>query len=476
MIVPVILAGGEGSRLWPLSRKTYPKQFLSLVGENSMLQETVLRVRKISNSAPPFTICHESHRFIVAEQLQAIGVKNPKIMLEPISKNTAPAAMMAALYFQSSDPILLVLPADHLIKDHDVFTKIIGEAANSIVSDELITFGITPTYPETGYGYIQTKAAKNWGSGYRVEKFIEKPLFHQAELFIESGNYFWNSGMFMFRASSFLKAMKMFSPGIANSCEYAFENLINDLDFIRINELMFSQCKVESIDTAVMEKTADAVVFPLKAQWSDIGSWSSLWDARDHGKDGNFLHGDVLIEKVNNSYIHAENRLLAVVGVDDHIVVETTDAVLVANKKYCQDVKKIVLRMKEMQRKEIDSHRKVYRPWGYYEVLCNDRSFQVKRIIVKPGASLSLQMHHFRSEHWVVIKGTAQVTCGERVFEVKENESTFISKKTKHRLTNLSDLILEIIEIQMGEYLGEDDIVRFEDVYGRMKKDPTLVD
>lgn len=470
MIVPVILAGGSGSRLWPLSRSTYPKQLLPLVTGQTMLQDTVLRAQSVGNIVNPFVICNQEHRFLVAEQLQQIGVDNASIVLEPMGKNTAPAVAIAALHLlkQHADPILLVLPADHVIKDINSFVASAGVAEQYAQAGHLVTFGIVPAQAETGYGYIKSGEKLDDQKGYRVAQFIEKPNLKTAEEYVASGEYYWNSGMFMFRASRFLAELKIHAPEMLAACEKAAEHMTKDLDFIRLDKELFSACPSNSIDYAVMEKTQDAVLVPLGTNWSDVGSWTALCDVQDADHNGNVLQGDVVTEQVTNSYLRAESRMLAVVGVSDHIVIETADAVLVAHKSNSQAVKKMVESLKSKQRSETDSHRRVYRPWGSYESIDKSEFFQVKRITVKPGASLSLQMHHHRSEHWIIVKGVATVTRGEEVFEVNENQSTYIPVGVKHRLTNATSQMLELIEVQSGSYLGEDDIVRFEDVYGRV--------
>jgi len=470
MLHPVILSGGIGSRLWPLSREHYPKQLLALVGEQTMLQSTITRLENIPNLAPPIIVCNEDHRFLVAEQLRCINVKPCAILLEPVGRNTAPAIALAALAALENDPdaVLLALPADHLIQKVDVFQEVIKQAFSISNQELLITFGIVPTKPETGYGYI--KAGEQIHQQIqKVEEFVEKPNLETAIKYLESGNYFWNSGMFLFKAQSYLDELKQFEPQIFEICSRAFDKLSLDLnsDFVRVDEELFKQCISKSIDFAVMEKTTKAAIIPLDAGWSDIGAWSALWEVSKQDNNGNILQGDIFTENVNNCYLRSEYRLLATLGVENLIVVETADAVLVAHKDYAQNVKNVVEHLKKTKRREANLHRKVIRPWGSYESIDNEPRFQVKRITVNVGASLSLQMHHHRSEHWIIVKGTAKIIKGDEEFLLTENQSTYIPLGVKHRLENPGKIPLEIIEIQSGSYLGEDDIVRFEDHYGR---------
>lgn len=470
MILPVVLAGGTGSRLWPLSRSAYPKQLLPLVSGQTMLQDTIARAKIINNCAAPFVICNQEHRFLVAEQLQQINAQDVAIFLEPQGKNTAPPVAIAALYAlqQNQDPVLLVLPADHIIKDTAHFARAVAIAENFAQAGKLVTFGVIPTQPETGYGYIKTGKELEQKDAFEVVKFVEKPNLEMAQAYISSGEYYWNSGMFMFRASQYIAQLKLFAPEMLAACERTVAHLTKDLDFIRLHEELFSACPSDSIDYAVMEKTQEAVLIPLNTGWSDVGSWAALWEVQEGDQHGNVTQGDVITEQVTSSYLRAESRMLAVVGVSDHIVIETADAVLVAHKDHSQAVKNMVERLKQRKRSETDLHRKVFRPWGHYETMDKSDCFQVKRITVKPGARLSLQMHHHRSEHWVIVKGVAEVTRGEEVFIIKENESTYIPLGVKHRLMNPGTENLELIEVQSGSYLGEDDIVRFEDNYGRV--------
>jgi len=469
MIVPVILSGGTGSRLWPLSRELYPKQFLPLIDANTLLQNTLLRVQNIAAVEAPLVICNEEHRFMVAEQLRTLGIAPMATILEPSGRNTAPAVAVAALQAmaEGADPVLLVLPADHLIADAERFQHTVEQAVPYAEAGKLITFGIVPTLPATGYGYI--KAGKPWtdDSVYSVERFVEKPDAATAQTYLNSGAYYWNSGMFMFRASVVLEELEHLAPEILNACRKAQQIGHTDLDFLRLDKAAFEACPSDSIDYAVMEKTTNALIVPLDVGWSDIGAWSALWTVKKRDADGNVVAGDVLTVATRNSYIRSENRLVATVGVDDLVVVETADALLVAHKECVQEVKDIVGRLKLNRREEWRSHRKVYRPWGTYDSVDIAGRFQVKRITVNPGARLSLQMHHHRAEHWTVVSGTARVTKGDKVFLLTENQSTYIPVGTPHRLENPGKIPLELIEVQSGGYLGEDDIVRLDDVYGR---------
>jgi mannose-1-phosphate guanylyltransferase/mannose-6-phosphate isomerase len=469
MIVPVILCGGSGTRLWPLSRNHYPKQLLPLVDQYTMLQNTVLRARGVAGLEEPLIICNEVHRFLIAEQLLEIGLNQPTIILEPVGKNTAPAVAIAA--FQAlalgNDPLLFVMPADQVIKNGAEFQKAIQHAESLAEKNLLVTFGVKPTRAETGYGYIKKAEIIPQEVGYQVDKFVEKPDYSTAEIYFNSGEYLWNSGMFMFRASVYLAELKKYSPDIFDLCNETFKHISHDLDFLRLNKNIFSLCRSDSIDYAVMEKSDAVAVVSLDADWSDVGSWDALWEIKAADENGNVVYGDSHLNNVKDSYVHAENRMLAVIGLSNLVVVETADAVLVAHKDHCQDVKAIVGSLKNKNRTEIDLHRRVYRPWGYYEVLDGAGAFQVKRIMVKPGAQLSLQSHNHRSEHWVVISGVALVTCGEKKLELTANQSTYIPIGAKHRLENRSKEPLIIIEVQCGDYIDEEDIVRYEDQYGR---------
>lgn len=468
MILPVILSGGAGTRLWPLSRELYPKQLLPLASEKTMLQETVLRLDGISDLENPLIVCNDAHRFMVAEQVRQLDKEPHAIILEPCGRNTAPAVAIASLYAQKmeTDPVLLILPADHLIQDVSKFHQAVQLGVKQAERGSLVTFGIVPTQPETGYGYIRADQSSN-NSVYPVAEFVEKPDLETAKSYLASGDYYWNSGMFMFRASRYLEELKHYQPEMLIACQNAFNRMAGDLDFQRLDETAFAACPADSIDYAVMEKTDQAVVIPLAAGWNDIGGWSALWDIHPHDADGNVLIGDVLTESANNCYLHASHRLIAAVGVDDLVVVETADAVLVASRNQVQNVKGIVEQLKTQKRNEALLHRRVNRPWGSYEGVDVGERFQVKRITVNPGASLSLQKHHHRAEHWIVVKGTATVTCGKNVMLLSENQSTYIPLGEAHRLANPGQIPLEIIEVQSGSYLGEDDIIRFEDNYGR---------
>jgi mannose-1-phosphate guanylyltransferase/mannose-6-phosphate isomerase len=465
-MIPVILSGGSGTRLWPLSRSHYPKQFLPLVSENTMLQETMRRLNGVSRLDPPIAVCNEDHRFMVAEQLREIGVKPAAIILEPVGKNTAPAVAMAALSSKSADDVLLVLPADHVIADIPAFHTAVEQARTLAEQGALVTFGIVPGHPETGYGYIKRGDAQP-GSAYGVAAFVEKPDLETAERYLASGDYFWNSGMFAFRAGVFLQELEKFNPEMLTACKAAVADAKPDLDFVRIDKSLFMACPADSIDYAVMEKTDKAVVIPLDAGWNDVGSWSALWDVIDKDGNGNALSGDVLTVDAKNSFLHSSHRLIAAIGISDLVIVETADAVMVAPKDRVQEVKQVVDKLKARKRSEADVHRKAYRPWGHYYSIDEGERHQTKRIVVKPGAKLSVQKHHHRAEHWVVVKGTALVSKGDEQILVTENESVYIPLGVVHSLHNPGVIPLEMIEVQSGSYLGEDDIVRFGDLYGR---------
>ncbi len=466
---PVLLSGASGTRLWPLSREAYPKQFLPLAGDDTMLQATWLRVAALADAAHalnrPIVVAGEDHRFLVAEQLRQIGAPVPAILLEPIGRNTAPAIAAAALQAMAAgdDPLLLVLPSDHVVRDADAFRNAVRVAMPAAEAGALVTFGIVPNAPETGFGYIQAAA----GDGVRkVLRFVEKPDAATAQSYLGAGGYFWNSGMFLLRASRYLEELQHFRPEIVDAVRAAFEGAARDGDFIRLDKQAFSSCPSDSIDYAVMEKTDAAMVLPVDIGWNDVGSWSALWDVSEQDGDGNAHHGDVIAIDSRNSYAYAQ-RLVALVGVDDLVVVETDDAVLVARKDKVQQVKDVVATLKSQQRTQAALHREVHRPWGSYDSVDAGDGFQVKRIKVKPGARLSLQSHTRRAEHWIVVRGVARVTRDNDVFELFANQSTYIPIGAKHRLENPGAEMLELIEVQSGDYLGEDDIVRYEDVYGR---------
>jgi mannose-1-phosphate guanylyltransferase/mannose-6-phosphate isomerase len=466
-IIPVILSGGAGTRLWPLSREMYPKQLLSLTGKQTMLQDTALRLAAIAGAIPPIVVCNEAHRFTVAEQIRALDLAPSAILLEPSGRNTAPAVALAALKALKIDPdaTLVVAPADHVIRDVRKFQQAAEVAVALAQHDKLITFGIVAHAPETGYGYI--RRGEGAGPAYPVAQFIEKPPLDLALQYVASGDYYWNSGMFVFKASRYLSELRSLAPDILAACTAAFDAAKTDLDFVRIDKAEFIKCRSESIDYAVMEKTHDALVLPLDAGWSDVGSWSSLFDVLPADEEGNVLLGDVMVHDTNDCYVHSTSRLVAAVGMQDHIIVETKDAILVAPKDRVQDVKDLVAKIKKSGRTESALHREVFRPWGSYDSIDSGERFQVKRLSVKPGGVLSLQMHHHRAEHWIVVQGAARITRNDETFLLAENESTFIPVGATHRIENPGKVPLHIIEVQSGSYLGEDDIVRFEDNYGR---------
>lgn len=471
-ITPVVMAGGSGTRLWPLSRKMYPKQFLSLIGQNTMFQETLARLTsqdesQVLNFDPAIVVCNDEHRFIVAEQLRAQQQKSSAILLEPVGRNTAPALAVAALEATSvgEDPLLLVLAADHVIRDVTKFHRAIELAAEQAGQGKLVTFGIVARSPETGYGYIKSTLLE--GGVGKVEQFVEKPDFETAKSYLVTGGYYWNSGMFLFRASTYLKELERYHPEILKAVRASYQHKNQDLDFVRIGKEDFEACPDESIDYAVMEHTQNAVVVPLDAGWSDVGSWSSLWEESGQDSAGNVCRGDVVSHDCTSNLFFSDNKLIAAIGVNDLVVVDTPDAVMVSPKSRVQEVKAIVKKLEQAQRSEATFHRKVARPWGCYDSIDIGDRFQVKRITVKPGAQLSLQMHHHRAEHWIVVSGTAKVSIDGVEQMLSENESTYIPIGSTHRLENPGVLPLEMIEVQSGSYLGEDDIVRFEDTYGR---------
>ena len=467
-ITPVIMAGGSGTRLWSLSLTQYPKQFLKLSPDGyTLLQATLLRLKNL-DCADPILICNEEHRFLAAEQMREIGI-TAKIILEPEGKNTAPAITLAALHqtqqTKNSDTIMLVLAADHVITQQDQFEECIIQALELAKLDKLVTFGIVPTHAETGYGYIE-KGSREL-NGFQVQRFVEKPDAVTAQQYLESQKFLWNSGMFMFKADVYLNQLQKYAQDIYTSCVASMQDTKADLDFIRIDKEAFKKCRSESIDYAVMEQTKDAVVVPLDANWNDVGSWSALWDIQDKDAQGNVIQGDVITVKSQNNYVFSESRLVSLLGVDNLVVIETKDAILVADKSKVQDIKKIVESIKEQGRTEHFCHREVYRPWGKYDSIDHAERYQVKRITVKPGQKLSIQMHHHRSEHWIVVSGTAKIHKGKESFLLTENQSTYIPLGEIHALENPGKVQLELIEVQSGSYLGEDDIVRFEDLYGR---------
>jgi len=477
LIQPVVLSGGSGTRLWPLSREKYPKQLLSFIGDDSLLQATVRRVDGLAGAtlAEPLVVCNEEYRFVIAEQLRLMG-KRGGIVLEPVGRNTAPALTLAALAAtrDGADPVLLVMPADHVIADTAAFQAVVRHGAALAAEGAIATFGITPDAPETGYGYIQSGAAVDADGACRIARFVEKPDRATAQSYLDAGNYLWNSGLFVMRASVWLAAIEICRPDILAACRQAWSEGQADGDFLRVGKAAFAACPADSIDYAVMErltggdeKLPAGVVIPLAAGWSDVGAWDALWQVLPKDAAGNVAQGDVLLHDCRDTLALSDSRLIACVGVEDLVVVETPDAVLVAHKSRTQEVKKIVDTLKAQQRPEGQLHRKVFRPWGWYDSVDNGERFQVKRIGVKPGSCLSLQMHHHRAEHWIVVRGTAKVTRGDDSFLVSENESTFIPLGQRHRLENPGRVMLEMIEVQSGSYLGEDDIVRFEDVYGR---------
>lgn len=469
MIIPIILAGGKGTRLWPLSRELCPKQLLPLVDQHTLLQNTILRLPE--GLSPPIVLCNEEHRFLVAEQLRAIGVKDASIVLEPMGRNTAPAVAISAELGVSIDPesVLLVLPADHHIEDLPSFHRAIAMGEALAYAGRLVTFGILPRCAETGYGYIRKGSLIPGGSiqAYEVERFVEKPDHDTAEVYVASGDYLWNSGIFMFRTSTILDEIQALAPDIALACRRALLESSSDLDFHRLNPSAYASCPSDSIDYAVMEKTDKGAVIPLSCGWNDLGCWDAFFAVEDRDADENILVGDILTHEVKRSYIHATSRLVAAIGIENQIIVETPDAVLVSSRDRVQEVKFLVERLQSAERVEAMTHRKVYRPWGSYEPVASEERFQVKRIVVKPGAKLSMQKHHHRAEHWVVVRGTALITRGDEEVLLKEDESTYIPLGVHHRLENPGRIDLEIIEVQTGSYLGEDDIVRFEDAYGR---------
>jgi mannose-1-phosphate guanylyltransferase/mannose-6-phosphate isomerase len=472
MITPVVLSGGSGTRLWPLSRKLHPKQLLPLLNETSLLQDTINRLQGLKDIEQTVVICNEEYRFMVAEQAQSTGIGASAIILEPVGRNTAPAIALAAFNetLKNEDAVLLVLPADHDIKNIKEFHKAIETGLKQALDNHFVTFGIVPGSPETGYGYIKSAKAVDVNEVTDIERFVEKPDFETATKYLEEGGYYWNSGMFMFKASEYLKALQAFAPEIYAASQNAINAAQRDMDFIRVGVEEFKQCPSDSIDYAVMEKVDNAVVIPVDIGWSDVGSWSALHEIGEQDEDNNILIGDTECVATRNSYVRAEHKLVTTLGVENLIIVDTDDALLVANINHVQDIKEIVETLSKDNREEVVIHKRVCRPWGCYQGIDHSDRFQAKRITVNPGAVLSLQLHHHRAEHWIVVNGTAKVTKGDDVFILSENESTYIPLGTKHRLENIGKIPLELIEVQTGSYLGEDDIVRFDDVYGREGK------
>ena len=468
-IIPIILSGGSGTRLWPVSRKHYPKQYLSLIGDNSMFQETILRLDGLQNLLSPIIICNSDHRFLAAEQLKQIGISDVTILLEPIGRNTAPAIAAATMQAHKTegDVLLLVLSADHLILNIHAFHKAIKIAAKHAQDKKLVTFGITPTNAKTGYGYIKL-SEKNINGSFKVEKFVEKPNKKVAEAMLEEGGYLWNSGMFIFKSETLINEMKIHSNEILINVMKSFDTASKDLDFIRLGIEGFESCPNDSIDYALMEKSSNVFVVPLDADWSDIGSWSALYDISESDDYGNVIKGDVIVKDTLNTYIDAKHHMVATIGLNNIVIIDTPDVTFVSSKEKAHEVKIIADKLETEGRDEVLDHRKVYRPWGWYDSIETGKNFQVKKLHVNPGAKLSLQMHNKRAEHWVVVCGKATVINGDKTFILTKGESTFIPIGTSHSLANNTNDNLEIIEIQSGIYLGEDDIIRFEDIYGRL--------
>lgn len=473
MIYPIVIAGGSGTRLWPLSRSHYPKQFIPLCGEQSMLQQTLLRLHGLSHQ-PPLIICNEDNRFITAEQLKQLALHNATILLEPVARNTAPAVALAAFMAQQQgdDPLLLVLPADHLILNVAAFHAAVEQGIAFANHDQLVTFGVVPTHAETAYGYIRRgdmmPETEKAAPAYQVAAFVEKPDIQTAERYLASGDFYWNSGIFLFKASRYLAQLHQYRPDIYQACQEAVSQLREDLDFIRIDQDAFHRCPADSIDYAVMEKTKDAVVVPLDAGWNDVGGFAALWQVADKDEQNNVLRGDVFTHHSHDLYVYSDDKMVATLGVKDLVIVNTKDTVLVAHKDHAQDMKELLNQLTLANRSELHLHREVYRPWGSYDLIDSGPRFQVKRIRVKPGAKLSVQMHHHRAEHWVIVSGTAKVTIDGKEQLLTENQSVYIPVTAVHSLENPGKVSLELIEVQSGSYLGEDDIVRFEDSFGRV--------
>ncbi len=472
MIMPVVLSGGSGTRLWPLSRKSHPKQLLPLLNETSLLQDTINRLQGLESIDDVVVICNEDYRFMVAEQAHSANVGTSAIILEPVGRNTAPAIALAAFNAlqKNEDTILLVLPADHDIRNVEAFHTALGVGLQQALNNQFVTFGIVPNSPETGYGYIKSAKEVAVNEVSSIEKFVEKPDLQTATTYLNEGGYYWNSGMFMFKAEEYLNALKEFAPEIYSASHQAMNTAERDMDFIRVGAEAFKQCPGDSIDYAVMEKVSNAVVIPVDIGWSDVGSWSALHDIGDQDENKNIFIGDTKSVSTKNTYVRADHKLVTTLGVENLIIVDTDDALLVADKSHVQDIKEIVESLAAENREEVVLHKRVCRPWGCYQGIDHSDRFQAKRITVNPGAILSLQLHHHRAEHWIVVNGTARVTKGEETFILSENESTYIPLGTKHRLENIGKIPLELIEVQTGSYLGEDDIVRFDDIYGREEK------
>lgn len=470
-IVPVILSGGSGTRLWPLSRKAHPKQFLKLENQSSLLQSTLLRCKRLAQYSQMLIVANQEHRFLVAEHLRQININDVTLLLEPCSRNTAPAVLLAALYLQDKckqeDPILWVSPSDHIINDESALFEALQLAVDLVKKNHFVTFGILPTYPETGYGYIKVGNQLNSLSAKKITSFVEKPNAKLASEYIKSGGYLWNSGMFVFRTSALLAAAKRYIPGMFSICSQAMKQAVLDLDFLRISESIFSKCPEDSIDYAIMEKIDNGVVIPLNAGWSDIGDWTAIAKTLKQDERGNSEQGDVISIDNHNCFIQSNSRLVATLGLENVVIVETPDAILVVDKQKTQQVKKVVSRLSQEKRIEVKQNKRVYRPWGYYETVAEGERFKVKRILIQPGEQLSLQLHHHRSEHWVVVRGTAKIHLNDKQYILSENESTYMPIACKHRLENIGKIPLIVIEVQSGSYLGEDDIIRFTDLYGR---------
>lgn len=469
MIVPVILAGGSGTRLWPLSRQHFPKQLLKLFGDRTMLQQTILRLEGLENISSPIVVCNVEHRFMVAEQLHELGINDAAILLEPLARNTAPALALAALHAKTlhENPVLLVLSADHMIRKVDVFQEAVRKAVDVAASRHLVTFGVKPSHPETGYGYIKANQKESVLGSWPVERFVEKPNLPTAEQYLAEGCYFWNSGMFVFEADTFLDELNQQSGDVIDFAMKSLNNAVRDLDFIRVDKVAFADAPNISVDYALMEKSHNVFCVPLDAGWSDVGDWKSYWEVSDKDQQGNSFIGDVIGLESTDTLVFSQHKLVATIGVNNLMVINTPDAVLIADKSKAQQVKSVIGEIEKQSRKEHLQHREIYRPWGCYDAIDDGDRYQVNRIRVKPGASLSLQLHHHRAEHWIVVKGTALVQRGDETMLLSENESTYIPVGIKHRLSNPGKIPLEIVEVQSGPYLDDDDVIRYEDSYGR---------